>query len=35
MIIKGEERLKSYITDTYKNLYGPSDSGMFSLDEDK
>jgi hypothetical protein len=35
MIIKGEKRLKSYFTDTYKNLYGPSDSGMFSLDEDK
>jgi hypothetical protein len=33
-IIKGEEPLKSYITDYYKNLFGPSDSGMFSLDED-
>jgi hypothetical protein len=34
-IIRGEEPLKSYITDYYKNLFGPSDSGQFSLDEDK
>jgi hypothetical protein len=33
-IIKGEDPLKSYIVDYYKNLFGPSDSGMFSLDED-
>jgi hypothetical protein len=33
-IIKGEEPLKSYITDYYKNLFDPSDSDMFSLDED-
>jgi hypothetical protein len=33
-IIKGEEPLKSYIPDYYKNLFDPSDSGMFSLDED-
>jgi hypothetical protein len=33
-IIKGEEPLKSYIMDYYKNLFGPFDSGMFSLDED-
>jgi hypothetical protein len=33
-IIKGEEPLKSYITDYFKNLFDPSDSGMFSLDED-
>jgi hypothetical protein len=34
-IIRGEEPLKSYIMDYYKNLFGPSDSGHFSLDEDK
>jgi hypothetical protein len=34
-IMKGEEPLNSYITDYYKELFGPSDSGMFSLDEDK
>jgi hypothetical protein len=34
-IIRGEEPLKSYIMDCYKNLFGPSDSGHFSLDEDK
>jgi hypothetical protein len=34
-IIKGEEPLKSYITDYYKKLFCPPDSGQFSLDEDK
>jgi hypothetical protein len=34
-IIKGEEPLKSYITDYYKNLFSPSDSALFTLDEDK
>jgi hypothetical protein len=32
-IIKGEEPLKSYITEYYKELFGPSDSVQFSLDE--
>jgi hypothetical protein len=31
--LKGRSHL-SHITDYYKNLFGPSDSGMFSLDED-
>jgi hypothetical protein len=34
-IIKGNEPLKSYITDYYKSLFGPSDSGQFSLDNDR
>jgi hypothetical protein len=34
MIIKGEDPLKSYITDYYKKIFGPFDSGMFSFDED-
>jgi hypothetical protein len=34
-IIKGEEPLKSYITDYYKDLFGPRDSGQFFIDEDK
>jgi hypothetical protein len=33
--IRGHETLKSYITDYYKNLFGPSDGGSFSLDEDR
>jgi hypothetical protein len=32
-IIRGEEQLKSYITDYYKGLFGPSDGVHFSLDE--
>jgi hypothetical protein len=34
-ITRGEGPLLSYITDYYKNLFGPLDSGQFSLDEDK
>jgi hypothetical protein len=34
-IIKGDESLKSYITDYCKDLFGSPDSGQFSLDEDK
>jgi hypothetical protein len=33
--IRGNEPLKSYITNYYKNLFGPSDSGHFSLEEDR
>jgi hypothetical protein len=33
--IKGNEPLKSYITDYYKNVFGPSDGGHFSLEEDR
>jgi hypothetical protein len=32
-IIRGEEQLKSYITEYYKGLFGPSDGAHFSLDE--
>jgi hypothetical protein len=31
--IRGKEQLKSYITDYYKGLFGPSDGVQFSLDE--
>jgi hypothetical protein len=34
-IIRGNEPLKSYITDYYKNLFGSSNSGQFSLDNDR
>jgi hypothetical protein len=34
-IIKGKEPLKSYITDYYKSLFGPSDIGQFNLDNDR
>jgi hypothetical protein len=34
-IIRGEGPLRSYITDYYKNLFDPLDSGQFSLDGDK
>jgi hypothetical protein len=33
--IKGNEPLKSYIMDYYKNLFGPSDGGQFSFDSDR
>jgi hypothetical protein len=33
--IRGNEPLKSYITDYYKILFGPSDGGHFSLEEDR
>jgi hypothetical protein len=33
--IRRNEPLKSYITDYYKNLFGPSDGGHFSLDSDR
>jgi hypothetical protein len=33
-IIEGDEPLMSYITDYYKDIFGPPDSGQFSLDED-
>jgi hypothetical protein len=35
LIIKGNEPLKSYIMDYYKSLFGPSDGGQFSLDNDR
>jgi hypothetical protein len=34
-IIKGDENLKSYITQFYKTLFGPSDNDNFSLDENR
>jgi hypothetical protein len=34
-IIKGNEPLKSYTTNYYKSLFGPSDGGQFSLDNDR
>jgi hypothetical protein len=34
-IIKGDENLKSYITQFYKTLFGPSDDDNFSLDENR
>jgi hypothetical protein len=33
--IRGNEPLKSYIMDHYKNLFGPLDGGHFSLEEDR
>ena len=32
-IIIGDAQLKKHITSYYKNLFGPSDASLFSLDE--
>jgi hypothetical protein len=32
-IIEVQEHLKSYITNYYKNLFGPPEEGNFSVDE--
>jgi hypothetical protein len=32
-LIEGHQQLKSYITNYYKGLFGPSEESLFSLDE--
>jgi hypothetical protein len=32
-LIEGHEQLKSYITNYYKGLFGPSEESSFTLDE--
>jgi hypothetical protein len=34
-IIEGDDHLKSYITQFYKGLFGPSDNAHFLLDENR
>jgi hypothetical protein len=33
--LKGHEKLKAYITNYYKNLFGDSDEGNFAMDESR
>ena len=34
-IIKGDEQLKKYIIDYYRNLFGPSDISPLTMDENR